>query len=66
MFMNSWVNMVASTADNADAVDPGVDSGTVEAESPLASGDCGAWDVLLPTLNQSDVAVDLRQDKAMF
>ena len=32
MFMNSWANMVASTVDNADAADPGVDGGTVEVE----------------------------------
>ena len=30
--------MIASTADNADAADPGVDSGTVERESPLTDG----------------------------
>jgi hypothetical protein len=29
MFMNSWTNMFTSTADNADAADPGVDGGTV-------------------------------------
>jgi hypothetical protein len=46
MFMNSWANMVASTADNADAADPGVDGGTVEAELPSANGGyrgCSAW-----------------------
>ena len=30
--------MIASTADNADAADPGVDGGTVEMKSPLAGG----------------------------
>jgi len=31
--------MVASTADNADAADPGVDGRTAEVESSLAGGD---------------------------
>jgi len=31
--------MIASTADNADAADPGADGGTVEVESPLTDGD---------------------------
>ena len=34
MFMNSWAKIIASTADNADAADPGVDDGTAE-EAPL-------------------------------
>ena len=66
MFMNSWANMVASTVDNADAVDPGVDGGTVEAESPLENDDSGICDALLLTLGQTDAPVDMRQGKARF
>jgi len=58
--------MTTSTADNADAADPGVEDGTVEAESASANGDprgCGAAPL---TLSQTDVSVDLRQGKVGF
>jgi hypothetical protein len=57
--------MTASTADNADAADPGVNGGTVEVEPPLA--DCPTLGVvLLLTLSETNVSVDPCQDKVEF
>jgi len=58
--------MVASTVDNADAVDPGVDGGTMEVESPLENDDSRICGPLLLTLGQTDTPVDLCQGKARF
>jgi len=58
--------MVASTVDNADAVDPGVDGGTVEVKLPLEKDDSKMCGPLLLTLSQTDATVDLCQGKARF
>jgi len=58
--------MVASTVDNADAVEPGVDGGTVEVELRLEKDDSRICGPLLLTLGQTDASVDLCQGKARF
>ena len=57
--------MVASTADNADAVDPGVDCGT-GSEIVISHDEFRTCGSVLPTLDQTNASVDLCEGKAGF